>query len=68
MILPDLLDQLILRQRGLESLHLVALLLQNITSSLVYILEEKDLDILGVEGLQLLGGLRCRSSTEARGW
>ena len=53
--IPDLLNQLILGQRRLESLDLIALLSQNVLTSDVDVLEEQNLDILGVEGLELLG-------------
>lgn len=53
--LPDLLDQLIFRQRRLEGFHLVALGRENVPSGLVDILQQQDLDVLRVEGLEDLG-------------
>jgi hypothetical protein len=50
----DLLNELVLGQRSLESLNLVALLSQDVLASDVDVLEQQDLDILGVEGLELL--------------
>ena len=51
----DLLDELVLGQRGLEGLDLVALASQNFAAALVDVLQQQDLDILGVKGLELLG-------------
>ena len=53
--IPNLLNQLILGQRRLESLDLIALLSQDVLASDVDVLEQQNLDILGVEGLELLG-------------
>jgi hypothetical protein len=52
---PNLLDELVFWQRSLEELDLVALGLEDIPSRLVHVLEKQDLDVLGVEGLELLG-------------
>jgi hypothetical protein len=57
---PNFLNQLILRQRSLQSLDLITLRGQYITAALIDVLQEQDLDILGVEGLQLLW---CRSGS-----
>lgn len=54
---PNLLNELILWKRGLVKLDLVSLLAENVLSSLVDVLEKEDLDVLSVEGLQLLVGL-----------
>ena len=54
-LLLDLLNELFLGQRGLEELNLVTLGLEDILTGLVYILEEQDLNVLSVEGLELLG-------------
>jgi len=54
---PNLLNQLVLGQRSLLEFDLVALALQDILASLVDIFQEQDLDILSVEGLEMLG--RC---------
>lgn len=53
--LPDFLNELILGKRSLQSFDLIALARENIPSGLVDILQQQDLDILGVEGLQDLG-------------
>ena len=50
----DFLNELVLWQRGLQGLDLVALALQNINTGLVDILQQQDLDVLRVEWLQLL--------------
>lgn len=55
----DLLNKLILGERALEGLDLVLLSLEDGLASLVDVLEEQDLDVLGVERLKLLG-LRLR--------
>ena len=66
--IPNLLNELVLRKRGLESLDLVALGLQNFLSSDIDILEKYNLDVLGVEGLEVLGRATVREgSTEAGG-
>lgn len=52
--LPDLLDELIFGQRGLQGLNLVTLAGEDILASLVDIFEQEDLDALGVEGGQVL--------------
>lgn len=52
---PDLFDELILGQRGLEELDLVALLGEDIAAGLVHILEQQDLDVLGGKGLEMFG-------------
>jgi len=52
----NLLNELVLGQRGLESLDLVALSSQDLLSSDIDVLEKQDLDILGVERLENLGG------------
>ena len=44
--IPNLLNELVLGQRGLESLDLVALGSQDLLSSDIDVLEEQDLDIL----------------------
>lgn len=54
--LPNLLNELVFGERGLESLDLVALLGQDIFSCLIDIFEKQNFDVLGVEGLQKLGG------------
>lgn len=54
--IPNLLNELVLGQGGLESLDLVALGSQNLLSSYIDVLEKQDLDILGVERLENLGG------------
>lgn len=51
---PDFLNELILGKRSLQSFDLIALARENIPSGLVDILQQQDLDILGVEGLQNL--------------
>lgn len=50
----DLLNELVLWQRGLQRLDLVALALQNVNTGLVDILQQQDLDVLCIEWLQLL--------------
>lgn len=52
---PDLLNELVFGQGGLESLYLVPLLPQEVLASLVDILEEEDFDVMGVKWFQ---GLR----------
>ena len=52
--IPNLLDELILRQRGLVEFHLVALADELVAGGLVDILKEENADVLGVEGLELL--------------
>ena len=42
----DFLNELVLWQRGLQGLDLVALALQNINTGLVDILQQQDLDVL----------------------
>lgn len=54
---PNLLNKLVLRQRSFEEFHLVTLALQDILASLVDIFKKQDLDVLRVEGLEVLG--RC---------
>lgn len=51
----DLLDQLLLWQRGLECFHLVSLVLEHLLAQFVHILEEQDLDVLSVERFESLG-------------
>ena len=51
----DLLDQLLLWQRGLDRFHLVSLILEHLLAQLVHVFEEQDLDVLCVERLQSLG-------------
>lgn len=53
---PDLLNQLVLGERGLESLNLVALAPQDLLAADVDILQKQDLNVLSVEGLERLGG------------
>jgi hypothetical protein len=66
--IPDLLNELVLGERGLESLNLVALSLQDLLSSNIDILEKQNLNVLGVEGLQVLGRATVREgSAEAGG-
>lgn len=52
--IPNLLDELILRQRGLVEFHLVALTDELFASGLVDVLKEENPDVPGVEGLELL--------------
>ena len=54
--IPNLLNELVLGQRGLDSLDLVALGPQDLLSGDIDVLEKQDLDILGVERLENLGG------------
>jgi hypothetical protein len=64
----DLLDQLVLGERALESLDLVLLSLEDGLAGLVDVLEEQDLNVLGVEGLELLGlGLRLACTEAVQG-
>lgn len=56
---PDLLNKLVLRQRSLEELDLVALFRQDVSARLVYILQQKDLDVGCLKRLQLLALLLC---------
>jgi hypothetical protein len=66
--IPNLLNELVLGKRGLESLDLVALSLQDLLSSYIDILEKQNLDVLCVEGFQVLGRATVREgSAEARG-
>ena len=58
--LPNLLNELVLGQGGLVRLNLIALANQDVAASLVHIFKQKDLDVLGVEGLELLGGASSR--------
>lgn len=51
---PNLLNELVFWQRRLEELDLVALGLEDVPPRLVHILQEQDLDVFGVEGLELL--------------
>lgn len=53
-ILPNLFDELILWKRRLEELNLISLLLKNFASSLIYVLQEQDFDVLGSERLEVL--------------
>jgi hypothetical protein len=53
MHIADLLNQLVLWQAGLDRLDLVALVFEDLHASIVYVLEQQDLDVLGVERLQL---------------
>lgn len=53
-ILPDLLNELIFRQRSFQSFNLIALTSENVYAALVYIFEEQDPDVLGIERLELL--------------
>ena len=57
--LPYFGNQLILRKRGFIEIYLVALLGQIVTACLIYVLEEKDLDILSRKGFQLF----CESTS-----
>lgn len=59
---PNLLNELVLGERGLESLNLVALLLQNVLARDIDVLEKENLNVLGVEGLQLFGRTAMRKS------
>ena len=54
----DFLNKLVLWQRGLQRLDLVALPLQNVNTGLVDILQQQDLDILGIEWFELLCAAR----------
>jgi hypothetical protein len=47
---PNLLNQLILRQRSLQSFNLITLRGQYISATLVDVLQEQDLDVLRIEG------------------
>lgn len=51
---PDLFNQLVLWQRRLKTFNLVALSGQDILTTLIDIFQQQDLDVLGVERLQLL--------------
>lgn len=66
--LPDLLNELVLRQRRLEEFNLVALVSQNVLASLIDVLEQQNLDVLGIEGLQSLGSAASSKSTTPAGW
>nr|POE56575.1 hypothetical protein CFP56_33547 [Quercus suber] len=63
---PDLLDQLVLRERTLEGFDLVALLGEDVAAGLVDVLEQQDLDVLGVERLQLFGRGRLGATVTGR--
>lgn len=54
--LPNFINELILGQRRLQSFNLVALFSKDVFAGLVDVLEEQNLDVLGVERLQELGG------------
>lgn len=50
----DLFDQLLLRKRGCEELHLVALLRKDVERSLVHVFQQQDLDVACREWFQRL--------------
>lgn len=67
----DLLDQLLLRKRGLEELDLVALLAKDVQRGLVDVFQKQDLHITRGERLQGLGTSAARESVlleVRRGW
>lgn len=74
MDIANLLNQLVLCQTGLDGLDLVSLALENLDTGFVDIFKEQDLDVLGIERLQLLGELlRMRAvglilAVEAAAW
>lgn len=51
---PNLLNELIFRQRGLEEFDLVTLLGQDLTAGLVDVLKEENLDVFCGEWLEVL--------------
>lgn len=61
LVILDLLNKLILWQRRLQRLNLVALATEDIPSGLVHILQEQNLDVLGLEWLELLWGTSMAS-------
>ena len=56
LVLPNLLNQLVLWKGCLQCFNLIPLRLQYISTTLIDVLQKKDLDVLCVEGLQLFGG------------
>ena len=58
--LPNLLNELILGEGRLVRFDLIALSNKDVAASLVNIFKQKNLDILCVEGLELLGGASSR--------
>lgn len=68
MNLLDLLNQLILWERSLEELDLITLCVQCVPSSLVDVLEEKNLDILSCEWLEVLRLDGGGASVVRTGW
>lgn len=50
---PNLLNELVFRQRRLEKFDLVALALEHIHPGLVDVFQEQDLDVLSIERLEL---------------
>ena len=67
---PDLLNELVLGKRGFQSLDLVSLVGEYVSARLVDILEQQNLDVLGVEGLESLCGAplgqRCAKAVAGR--
>lgn len=49
--LPDLFNKLVLWKGGLQGFHLVALAGEDVSSGLVDIFQQQNLDVLGIKGL-----------------
>ena len=67
---PDFLNELVLWQRRLEELDLVALRCENVLRRLVDVLQEENLDVFGSERLQVLrggGGFRGGAGVKGAG-
>lgn len=64
--LPDLFNELVLRQGGLQGFYLVALTSKDVSSGLVDIFQQQDLNVLGIEGLQDFGNAFTRLQSGAK--